>query len=71
MTNDELIALVMLNGQDATYDAHLSGYDITVPVRVEGRDGHYLLKHMIKPMFFSGSMILDVKLLDSDPHNAE
>lgn len=39
MTNDELIALVSLNGDDATYDARLSGYDITVPVRIEGGDG--------------------------------
>ncbi|WP_336946601.1 hypothetical protein [Asaia sp. HN010] len=70
MTNDELIALVSLNGDDATYDARLSGYDITVPVRIEGRDGHYIIKHLVKPMYFSGAMIIDVKLLDADaPHH--
>ncbi|WP_122049205.1 hypothetical protein [Asaia bogorensis] len=66
MTNDELIALVALNGADATYDARLSGYDITVPVHIQGGDGHYILKHLVKPMYFSGAMIIDVKLLDSD-----
>lgn len=52
MTNDELIALVAVNGKDATYDARLSGYDITVPAHIRGDDGHYVLKHLVKPMFF-------------------
>jgi len=71
MTNDELIALVSLNGDDATYDARLSGYDITVPVRIEGGDGHYIIKHLVKPMYFSGAMIIDVKLLDADASHHE
>jgi len=70
MTNDELIALVALNGTDATYDARLSGYDITVPVHIQGGDGHYVIKHRVKPMYFSGAMIIDAKLLDADaPHH--
>lgn len=71
MTNDELTALVSLNGADATYDARLSGYDITVPVHIKGGDGHYVIKHFFKPMFFSGAMIIDVKLLDSDARPEE
>ncbi|GBQ12927.1 hypothetical protein [Swaminathania salitolerans] len=66
MTNDELIALVAVNGNEATYDARLSGYDITVPVHIQGGDGHFIIKHLVKPIFFSGAMIIDVKLLDAD-----
>ncbi|GAB6854953.1 hypothetical protein JCM15831A_19770 [Asaia astilbis] len=71
MTNDELIALVALNGPDATYDARLSGYDITVPVQIQGGDGHHVIKHLVKPMFFSGAMIIDVKLLNADARHHE
>ncbi|AOX17326.1 hypothetical protein A0U89_09480 [Kozakia baliensis] len=68
VTNDEMTALVALNGADAVYDARLSGYDIMVPVQIHGSDGHFVMKHQLKPMFFSSSMVMDIKLHEEKSH---
>lgn len=32
MTNDKFAVIRQINGEEAVYDAHLSGYDVIVPV---------------------------------------
>lgn len=62
MTNEELAVKRALNGEAAVYDAHLSGYDVIVPVQIHEHERQSAIKHYIKPVFFAASIVLDMKL---------
>lgn len=60
MTNDELAVIREINGDDAVYDAHLSGYDVIVPVQIHHHGPHHAVKHHMKEIFFSAALIIDM-----------
>ncbi|UYH51520.1 hypothetical protein N5W20_01160 [Candidatus Kirkpatrickella diaphorinae] len=60
MTNDELVVIRQINGDDAVYDAHLSGYDVIVPVQIHQDGARCAVKHHMKEIFFSAALIIDM-----------
>lgn len=60
MTNDELAVISQINGEEAVYDAHLSGYEVIVPVQIHQDGAQCAVKHHMKEIFFSAALIIDM-----------